>query len=91
MPDCFCKVIFLIAPILTLFLSFLSYTVLPFSAFNVFADINVGVLYIFDISSFPNGTRFTKKFRSPLWIKPLFIDFELFVTINFLLLRVTHE
>ena len=45
------KVIFIIAPILTLFLSFLSYAVLPFSVFNVFADINVGVLYIFAISS----------------------------------------
>jgi len=45
------KVIFIIAPILTLFLSFLNYTVLPFSAYNVFADINVGILYIFAISS----------------------------------------
>jgi len=45
------KVIFLIAPILTLFLSFVNYTVIPFSVFNVFADINVGVLYIFAISS----------------------------------------
>ena len=45
------KIIFIIAPILTLFLSFLSYAVLPFSLFNVFADINVGVLYIFAISS----------------------------------------
>jgi NADH-quinone oxidoreductase subunit H len=45
------KVIFILAPILTLFLSFLNYTVIPFSLFNVFADINVGVLYIFAISS----------------------------------------
>ena len=45
------KIIFILAPILTLFLSFLNYTVLPFSLFNVFADINVGVLYIFAISS----------------------------------------
>jgi NADH-quinone oxidoreductase subunit H len=45
------KVIFIIAPILTLFLSFLNYTVLPFSLFNVFSDINVGILYIFAISS----------------------------------------
>ena len=45
------KVIFILAPILTLFLSFLNYTVLPFSLFNVFSDINVGILYIFAISS----------------------------------------
>jgi len=45
------KVIFILAPILALFLSFLSYTVLPFSLFNVFADINLGILYIFAISS----------------------------------------
>jgi NADH-quinone oxidoreductase subunit H len=45
------KVIFIIAPVLTLFLSFLSYTVIPFSLFNVFSDLNVGVLYIFAISS----------------------------------------
>ena len=45
------KVIFLFAPILALFLSFLNYTVLPFSFLNVFADINLGILYIFAISS----------------------------------------
>ena len=45
------KVIFLLAPILALFLSFLNYSVLPFSLFNVFADINLGILYIFAISS----------------------------------------
>jgi len=45
------KIIFLLAPILALFLSFLSYSVLPFSLFNVFADINLGILYIFAISS----------------------------------------
>lgn len=45
------KIIFLLAPILALFLSFLNYSVLPFSLFNVFADINLGILYIFAISS----------------------------------------
>lgn len=45
------KVIFIMAPIIALFLSFLNYTVLPFSLFNVFADINLGILYIFAISS----------------------------------------
>ena len=45
------KIIFLLAPIIALFLSFLNYTILPLSLFNVFADINLGVLYIFAISS----------------------------------------
>lgn len=45
------KIIFLLAPILALFLSFLNYSVLPFSLFNVFSDINLGILYIFAISS----------------------------------------
>jgi len=45
------KIIFILAPILALFLSFLNYAILPFGLFNVFADINVGVLYIFAISS----------------------------------------
>jgi NADH-quinone oxidoreductase subunit H len=45
------KIIFLLAPIIALFLSFLNYTLLPFSLFNVFSDINLGVLYIFAISS----------------------------------------
>lgn len=45
------KIIFIIAPILALFLSFLNWAVLPFNSFNVYADINVGILYIFAISS----------------------------------------
>lgn len=45
------KIIFLIAPILALFLSFLNWTVLPFGNFNLYSDINIGILYIFAISS----------------------------------------
>ena len=45
------KIIFVIAPILALFLSFLSWTVLPFNKYNVYVDINVSILYIFAISS----------------------------------------
>ncbi len=45
------KVIFILAPLIAFFLSFLNYTVLPFNNFNVFADINLGILYIFAISS----------------------------------------
>ena len=45
------KIIFLIAPILALFLSFLNWAIIPFSNYNVFSDINIGILYIFSISS----------------------------------------
>ncbi len=45
------KIIFLLAPIIAFFLSFLNYTVLPFNNFTVLSDINLGILYIFAISS----------------------------------------
>jgi NADH-quinone oxidoreductase subunit H len=45
------KIVFIIAPILALFLSFLTWTVLPFKDFNLFSNINIGILYIFAISS----------------------------------------
>jgi len=45
------KIIFILAPILALFLSFLNWTVIPFNKFNVFSDINIGILYIYAISS----------------------------------------
>lgn len=45
------RVIFLIAPIITLFLSFLGWLIIPFTLTNVFLDLNIGVLYIFAISS----------------------------------------
>ncbi len=45
------KIIFIIAPILALFLSFLSWAILPFNSYNVYSDINISILYIFAISS----------------------------------------
>lgn len=45
------KIIFILAPILALFLSFITWTVIPFNLFNVYSDINIGILYIFAISS----------------------------------------
>lgn len=45
------KIIFIIAPIIALFISFINWTVVPFYSYNVFSDINVGILYIFAISS----------------------------------------
>ena len=45
------KVLFILAPILTFFLALVAWAVIPFQAGVVLADINVGVLYLFTISS----------------------------------------
>ncbi|WP_420565631.1 NADH-quinone oxidoreductase subunit NuoH [Thalassobaculum sp.] len=45
------KVIFLLAPMLTFILSLIAWAVIPFDKGMVLADINVGVLYLFAISS----------------------------------------
>ena len=45
------RVVFIIAPLLTFTLSLVAWAVIPFNAGVVVANINVGVLYIFAISS----------------------------------------
>ena len=45
------KVIFILAPIVTMSLALIAWAVIPFSATQVLADINVGVLYLFAVSS----------------------------------------
>lgn len=45
------KVVFILAPIVTLTLAFAAWAVIPFDAGMVVANINVGVLYLFAISS----------------------------------------
>ncbi len=45
------KTIFVLAPIVTLTLSLTAWSVIPFSSNMVLANINVGILYIFAISS----------------------------------------
>ncbi len=45
------KVIFILAPIITMTLALISWAVIPFSASHVLANINVGILYIFAVSS----------------------------------------
>ncbi|MEE8532151.1 MAG: complex I subunit 1 family protein, partial [Alphaproteobacteria bacterium] len=44
-------VVFLLAPILTFMLSLVAWAVIPFGDGLVLADINVGILYLFAISS----------------------------------------
>lgn len=45
------KFLFFLAPIITFFISLLIWAVIPFSEYVVMADINLGVLYLFAISS----------------------------------------
>ena len=44
-------IIFVIAPILTFLLSLLGWAVVPFSPTSVLSDLNIGLLYIFAVSS----------------------------------------
>ena len=45
------KIIFILAPVVTMTLALVAWAVIPFSENFVLADINVGILYIFAISS----------------------------------------
>ena len=45
------KIIFIIAPIITMTLALIAWAVIPFSQDQVLANINVGILYIFAVSS----------------------------------------
>jgi NADH-quinone oxidoreductase subunit H len=45
------KIIFVLAPIVTMTLALISWAVIPFSQFYVLSNINVGILYLFAVSS----------------------------------------
>jgi len=45
------KIIFILAPIVTMTLALVAWAVIPFSETFVIADINVGILYLFAVSS----------------------------------------
>jgi len=45
------KIIFILAPIITMTLALIAWAVIPFGINKVLADINVGILYIFAVSS----------------------------------------
>ncbi len=51
LPSGSSKVVFVVAPMLTFFLSLIAWAVIPFDEGWVLADINVGILYLFAISS----------------------------------------
>ena len=46
------KSVFILAPIVTMTLALISWAVIPFSENFVLADINVGILYLYEVSSF---------------------------------------
>jgi NADH-quinone oxidoreductase subunit H len=45
------KVLFFLAPLLTLALAFISWSFIPFSAFTIISDLNLGLLFLFAFSS----------------------------------------
>ena len=45
------KIIFILAPIVTMTLALIAWAVIPFGENLVLADINVGILYLFAVSS----------------------------------------
>ena len=51
MPAISSKVIFILAPIITMTLAMIAWAVIPFGEDQVLANINVGILYIFAVSS----------------------------------------
>jgi NADH-quinone oxidoreductase subunit H len=45
------RILFLLSPFITFVLSLIGWSVIPFNDFSVFSDVNVGILYIFAVSS----------------------------------------
>ncbi len=45
------KTVFLLAPLITVILAFMAWAVIPFAPGWVMSDLNVGILYIFAVSS----------------------------------------
>lgn len=50
-PSAAHRVVFILAPVMTLLLSMIAWSVIPVNAGWVIADINVGILYLFAVSS----------------------------------------
>jgi len=45
------KIIFILSPIATFFISLLGWAIIPFDKYSVLSDINLGLLYLFAVSS----------------------------------------
>lgn len=44
-------ILFILAPLFTLLISFLNWSIMPFDLFVVISDINIGLLFLFAFSS----------------------------------------
>jgi len=51
LPSSSNKLIFIISPLLTFFISMLGWSVIPYDKYAMLAELNIGVIYIFAISS----------------------------------------
>jgi NADH-quinone oxidoreductase subunit H len=45
------KFLFILSPIITFLISLMGWAIIPFSKYSILADINIGILYLFAISS----------------------------------------
>jgi NADH-quinone oxidoreductase subunit H len=45
------KALFQASPVITFLVSLIGYSIIPFDKFSVFADVNLGVIYLFAVSS----------------------------------------
>lgn len=51
LPSSSNKIIFILAPMITFILSVVGWAVMPFDVYSIIADVNLGILYLFAISS----------------------------------------
>ena len=45
------KLLFILSPVLTFLISLIGWSIIPFNKYSLLADINIGILYIFAVSS----------------------------------------
>ena len=51
LPSSSNKLIFIISPILTFVISLMGWAVIPYDKYSIFAEMNIGILYLFAMSS----------------------------------------
>ena len=51
LPSSANNILFILSPILTFFISLMGWAVIPFDQYAVLAEMNIGILYLFAVSS----------------------------------------
>ena len=51
MPSSANNILFFLSPILTFFISLMGWAVIPYDQYSVLAEMNIGILYLFAVSS----------------------------------------